>query len=77
MTYDDFDITFCNGKTQYEKDGVTITKECPVRDRCRRFWTENHAKECVRLGCIYNSFFMLTGEDTIGENGCDDFWEKE
>ena len=77
MTYDDFDITFCNGKVDFSENGVMKTKECPMREKCHRFWTETHTKEAERLRMRYHSFFMLTDPNDITENGCKNFWSKK
>ena len=64
----DFDITFCNGET--------TKKVCPVRDTCKRYWTEKHTGEAERLGLKYHSFFLWDNPDEITDKGCKYYWEK-
>ena len=77
MTYDDFDITFCNGEVKFSQNGIEATMTCPVRDKCHRFWTEEHMKESQRLGMSLHSFFMLTDPNDLTDEGCDLFWEEK
>ena len=77
MTHDDFDITFCNGEVKFSQNGIEAVMICPVRDKCHRFWTEEHSKESIRLGCRLNSFFMLTDPNDLTDAGCDHFWSKD
>lgn len=77
MTYDDFDITFCKGEANFSQNGVETKTICPVRDKCHRFWTEEHKKESQRLGMKYHSFFMLTDQNSITDTGCDNFWKEK
>lgn len=67
MTYDDFDITFCEGKT-----GESI---CSIKDRCVRYWSDEYKKEAERLNLKYFSFMLPDGE-SLGEKNCNMFWEK-
>lgn len=76
MTYDDFDITFCRGEVKFMKDNVEATMICPVREKCHRYWTQEHSDESQRLGMHYHSFFLLTDPNAIDENGCREFWKK-
>lgn len=77
MTYDSFDITFCNGEVHYLENGEEIIKVCPVKGKCHRFWTKEHSQEAKRLGLRYHSFFLLTDPNSVNEKGCGSFWEEK
>jgi len=70
-----WDISFCRGKAEIEQDGAKVIIECPVRDKCHRFWTEEHTKEALRTGDVFHSFIM-PGVTDITEKGCDHFWKE-
>ena len=76
MSVDNFDITFCKGEVNFKQNDVEGTMICPVREKCHRFWTENHTKEAERLGKVYNSFFMLTDPNVLTDEGCEHFWKE-
>ena len=77
MILGSFDITFCRGIAEQEINGVKVTRTCPVRDNCHRFWTEEHTKEAVRTGDRYHSFFVMDDVDAIKDDGCDNFWREK
>lgn len=76
MNFNDWDISFCQGKIEQEENGIKITIDCPVKNRCHRFWTEEHTKEAIRTNDLYHSFIM-PGTENITEMGCDHFWEEK
>ena len=76
MSFGSFDISFCRGQAETEKDGVKVIVDCPVRDKCHRYWTEWHTQEAIRTNDIYHSFIMPSAEN-IGADGCKHFWENE
>lgn len=73
MDFIHFDMTFCRGVVEFEQNGILATMTCPVRDKCRRFWTEAHAEKATETGNIYNSFYLLTDPNDLTDAGCDNF----
>lgn len=73
MNFGSWDISFCKGKAETDENGVKVVIDCPIKNKCHRFWTEEHTKEALRTNDIYHSFIMPNAEN-ISEDGCDYFW---
>ena len=74
MDFGSWDISFCRGKAEGEKDGVNVVIDCPMKNKCHRFWTEWHTQEALKTNDVYHSFIMPS-IDNITDKGCDYFWE--
>ena len=75
MSFGSWDISFCRGLAEQEENGVKVTVECPVKQSCHRFWTEEHTREALKTGDRYHSF-IVPGPADITETGCGYFWRK-
>lgn len=81
MNIYDFDITFCKGEIPLNSNNKSATKVCPIRDKCRRYWTDNYQKEANRLKLRYFSFVVPDGTFMslvdLKNNNCSLFWENK
>ena len=75
MGFGSFDISFCHGKAETEKDGAKLIIDCPVKNKCHRYWTDWHTQQAIKTNDTYHSFIIPSAEN-ISENGCDHFWKE-